>query len=280
MKVLEKSVLGKAGDQELCEDGLFVNEHFIAVVDGVTAKGRLKWDWQASGCFAKNVLLDEMSRIPFDVSGETAIGRLNLALRNAVEAYGRGELLGVQPWERPQAAIIIYSRYAGQIWSFGDCQCRIGQQVFVHDKKIDTLLSEVRSFCNRCALLEGMSEAELEAEDVGRTYIMPLIKKQMLFANGEGDYAYDILDGFSIHPERVVIHPVKTGEEVVLASDGYPVVAGSLEESERILQQMITQDPLCMKQLKGTKGMVKGNSSFDDRTYVRFFAGEKLSYHD
>lgn len=37
--IIEQFIQSKKGNPALCEDGLFVGEHFIAVVDGVTGKG-------------------------------------------------------------------------------------------------------------------------------------------------------------------------------------------------------------------------------------------------
>jgi glycerophosphoryl diester phosphodiesterase len=42
-----------------------------------------------------------------------------------------------------------------------------------------------------------------------------------------------------------------------------------LAETERVLAQTIETDPLCYKIYKSTKGVVEGNISFDDRTYLR-----------
>ncbi len=58
--------------------------------------------------------------------------------------------------------------------------------------------------------------------------------------------------------------------EIVLASDGYPKLKSTLKESEEELAKIIEIDPLCYKTYFSTKGLKKGNFSFDDRTYIRF----------
>ena len=58
--------------------------------------------------------------------------------------------------------------------------------------------------------------------------------------------------------------------EMVLASDGYPKLFGTLEESEHYLQKVLAEDPLCISLNKQTKGLMVGNNSYDDRTFVRF----------
>ena len=66
------------------------------------------------------------------------------------------------------------------------------------------------------------------------------------------------------------VYPVPPQTQVVLASDGYPVLKDTLAESEKSLDELLQKDPQCLWENRGTKGLVKGNQSFDDRTYVRF----------
>ena len=70
--------------------------------------------------------------------------------------------------------------------------------------------------------------------------------------------------------ELVRVYPVCPGEEVVLASDGYPCVLPSLRASEEYLYAILASDPLCLSQFKSTKGRQAELRSFDDRAYVRF----------
>ena len=55
-----------------------------------------------------------------------------------------------------------------------------------------------------------------------------------------------------------------------MASDGYPVLKETLEETEEALKIVLETDPLCFRQYKSAKGLQKGNNSFDDRTYIKF----------
>lgn len=69
--------------------------------------------------------------------------------------------------------------------------------------------------------------------------------------------------------EMVKVIKVHKNSELVLASDGYPILKGTLNESERELKRLILEDPLCYKENCSTKGVAKGNISFDDRTCVK-----------
>ena len=75
--------------------------------------------------------------------------------------------------------------------------------------------------------------------------------------------------------EIVKIWTVPLGAEVVLASDEYPQLCRTLEESEAKLREIIAEDPLCLGGgggKAGVKGIMEGMESFDDRSYVRVIA--------
>ncbi|WP_231954516.1 hypothetical protein [Actinoplanes derwentensis] len=57
--------------------------------------------------------------------------------------------------------------------------------------------------------------------------------------------------------------------ELVMASDGYPVIGRTLAESESVLADLLERDPWCVRELAGTKGVLAGQTSFDDRAYLR-----------
>ena len=45
----------------------------------------------------------------------------------------------------------------------------------------------------------------------------------------------------------------------------------TLEETENHLFMLLERDPLCIHDLRGTKGVRPGNQSFDDRSYISFY---------
>ena len=75
---------------------------------------------------------------------------------------------------------------------------------------------------------------------------------------------------FEIMPKSVIKIKVKENDEIVLASDGYPVLKNSLKESEEKLLEILEKDPLLINIYKSTKGLQQGNISYDDRTYIKF----------
>lgn len=269
INVKEKSVISKRADGRECEDGLFVSDDFICVVDGVTSKGKWTWDGHTSGYYAKELVLKAMEKLPADITGEKAVEFLNQAIADGYTPERREEALHNSD-EKVQANVIIYSAYRKQIWSFGDCQCIINGKIFAHEKKFDIILSNMRALYLEIERICGKTEEELISHDTGREFILPILKKESLLENSESEYDIVNLNGFEINTDKLIKYYLLEGDEVVLASDGYPELKTTLKESERKLAEILDKDPLCYKDYLSTKGLKEGNASFDDRTYISF----------
>ena len=100
--------------------------------------------------------------------------------------------------------------------------------------------------------------------------ILPYLKAYTSLANRNVPFGYDVIDGGNINPDHVQIYAVQRDDRVVMASDGYPKLFDTLEETEIYLKEALESDPICIGLLRGTKGINPGNVSYDDRTYVSF----------
>lgn len=269
IKIKEKTLVSKRADGTECEDGLFISDDFICVVDGVTSKGKWKFDGHTSGYYAKELILKGMETMPADISGEDAVLLLNKCLTDGYsEEYKQIALQNSN--ERIQANVILYSVKQKQIWSYGDCQCIINGEFYAHEKVFDVILSRARALYIEIERLCGKTEEELLIHDTGRDFILPILKNQSVLENAKSEYCIVNLNGFDIDPGKIIKYDLQDGDEIVLASDGYPQLKTSLKESEDILAQVLKNDPLCCKEYLSTKGLKEGNASFDDRTYISF----------
>lgn len=269
-QLIEQLIAPKTGDPAQCEDGLFTGAHYIAVIDGVTSKPGTRWNGKTGGFLAKEAILRALPELAPEASCEQGILFLNDALKRA---YGsRYEQARSDRSLRMQANCILYSIRRREIWAFGDCCCRLRGKIYSHKKRVDAVVEQARALYLELALLRGETEQSLMRNDPGRAFIMPLLEQQYLLANGVGPFAYPVLDGFPIHPEQTVVYQVGPGEEVVLASDGYPLLLQTLEKSEAALRRILKEDPLCMREYPSTKARRPGAASYDDRTYIRFIA--------
>ena len=288
MKIIESSIIGKKS-QEACEDGMVVTDDFIAVIDGSTSKTpkHLNPDMK-NGRYAM-MLISEYIReeLKADASVDDFCQGVTTYIYNKVyEKLGVEERLKEHPEERLTASAILYSRTRNEVWMVGDCQAIIGGKLYENGKPYEEKIAR-----KRVELIEqGLSPAE------ARKQIEPLLIKAMLSGQNQ---TYTVIDGFPIYREGVKVVSVSdscsvqdsvpasdsvpcsdsvsasgtisvSSSEIVLASDGYPFLKPTLAASEAALAEQIANDPQNIRSFIATKGIVEGNKSFDDRTYIRF----------
>ena len=279
MKIIESSIIGKKS-QEACEDGMVVTDDFIAVIDGSTSKTpkHLNPDMK-NGRYAM-MLISEYIReeLKADASVDDFCQGVTAYIYNKVyEKLGVEERLKEHPEERLTASAILYSRTRNEVWMVGDCQATIDGKLYENGKPYEEKIAR-----KRVELIEqGLSPAE------ARKQIEPLLIEAMLSGQNK---TYTVIDGFPIYQEGVKVvalkmkpasscietyfqehsKPVSSLNEVVLASDGYPFLKPTLAASEAALAEQIANDPQNIHSFIATKGIVEGNKSFDDRTYIRF----------
>lgn len=288
MKIIESSIIGKKSP-EACEDGMVVTDDFIAVIDGSTSKTpkHLNPDMK-NGRYAM-MLISEYIReeLKADASVDEFCQGVTAYIYNKVyEKLGVEERLKEHPEERLTASAILYSRTRNEVWMVGDCQAIIGGKLYENGKPYEEKIAR-----KRVELIEqGLSPAE------ARKQIEPLLIEAMLSGQNQ---TYTVIDGFPIYREGVKVVSVSdsssvqdsvpasdsvpcsdsasasdtipsSSSEIVLASDGYPFLKPTLAASEAALAEQIANDPQNIHSFIATKGIVEGNKSFDDRTYIRF----------
>lgn len=274
--VIEESFIKGKSMTELCEDGWIATQDYVVVVDGATSKSDFRTEGVTTGRKAMEIILEEIPNLPSGLSAPDFIEAINSKIMQYYRSHQLWESVVQSPEMRLTASLAVYCHSRNEVWLLGDCQCRVGACNFKNEKKIDTLLSEMRSFVLSSALQAGISVSELQRDDIGRKFIFPMLRKQYLWQNNiesNSEYCYLALDGFPVDSSLIRIIPVCC-RSVVLATDGYFDLFGSLQETENILHDQIDADPLCIGvgyagKNKTTKGVIPGNCSFDDRTYVR-----------
>lgn len=275
MKVIESKIEGKKSP-ESCEDGLVVTADFIAVIDGSTSKTphHLSPDMK-NGRYAM-VLISEY--IQHELKPESTVedfceGVTSYIYNKVYRQQGIEEQMQAHPEERLTASAILYSKAKNEVWMVGDCQAIIDGKLYENNKPFEDIVARRRVELIR----QGFTPQE------ARKTIEPLLIQAMLEGQNK---TYTVIDGFPIYQKgmKVVLlnAPQKNVEtdvadslplptkEIVLASDGYPFLKPTLTESEEALAHLLAYDPQCTHEFIATKGIVVGNKSFDDRTYIRF----------
>ena len=288
MKIIESCIIGKKSP-EACEDGMVVTDDFIAVIDGSTSKTpkHLNPDMK-NGRYAM-MLISEYIReeLKTDASVDEFCQGVTAYIYNKVyEKLGVEERLKEHPEERLTASAILYSRTRNEVWMVGDCQAIIDGKLYENGKPYEEKIARKRVEL----IAQGLSPAE------ARKQIEPLLIKAMLSGQNQ---TYTVIDGFPVYREGVKVVSVSdsssvqdsvpasdsvpcsdsasasgtisvSSSEIVLASDGYPFLEPTLAASEAALAEQIANDPQNIHSFIATKGIVEGNKSFDDRTYIRF----------
>ena len=288
MKIIESCIIGKKSP-EACEDGMVVTDDFIAVIDGSTSKTpkHLNPDMK-NGRYAM-MLISEYIReeLKTDASVDEFCQGVTAYIYNKVyEKLGVEERLKEHPEERLTASAILYSRTRNEVWMVGDCQAIIAGKLYENGKPYEEKIARKRVEL----IAQGLSPAE------ARKQIEPLLIKAMLSGQNQ---TYAVIDGFPIYREGVKVVSVSDSSsvqdsvpasdsvpcsdfasasdtipssfsEIVLASDGYLFLKPTLAASEAALAEQIANDPQNIHSFIATKGIVEGNKSFDDRTYIRF----------
>lgn len=273
MQVVEQLCIGKRGKVDLCEDGVFANEHFGAVIDGCTSRLSLVPSERSSGLIAKECLLATLSTMDPEVTMVQAFHALNASILSWYQMQGLEDTAFTNPAKRCSAYIAIVSRYHRQVWVLGDCQALVDSVLTTRHKAIDTLMEDVRTLLVEHALMQGKTADYLLAnpqEIQGK--LDDLMQLQPTFQNSDNPshFAYAVLDGFFSDYEQVQIVVLPdTSTEVVLASDGYPHLFPTLAQTEDALEYQLTHDPLMISTCRATKPLIAGNLSFDDRSFLR-----------
>ena len=265
----EKFLMSKSGDVGFCGDAIVDTEDFVAVIDGATPKGTRLWNGMKGDVFISRLIKQTIETMDCSLSAEEAIDLINSKVR---DSYTENDLVFEEmPIEETlQASLIIYSVRHHEVWCFGDCRLRINRRDYNNIKKLDSLMSDLRAFFVELQMIRGNYSYDPNEEDYGRACILPYLKEQNIFANTEYSFGYDVINGGKINLANVRKYAVQSGDRVVIASDGYPKLFDSLEDTEMYLEKCIREDPECLYSLRGTKGIYYGNSSYDDRAFVGF----------
>ena len=288
MDIIESSIIGKKSP-EACEDGMVVTDDFIAVIDGSTSKTPKHLNPDVKNGRYAMMLISEYIReeLKTDASVDEFCQGVTAYIYNKVyEKLGVEERLKEHPEERLTASAILYSRTRNEVWMVGDCQAIIAGKLYENGKPYEEKIARKRVEL----IAQGLSPAE------ARKQIEPLLIEAMLSGQNQ---TYTVIDGFPIYREGVKVVSVSdsssvqdsvpasdsvpcsdsasasgtisvSSSEIVLASDGYPFLEPTLAASEAALAEQIANDPQNIHSFIATKGIVEGNKSFDDRTYIRF----------
>lgn len=267
IKIIEQSLTGKHS-QETCEDGIVVTDDFIAVIDGSTSKAARQYTpLMRNGRLAMELVREVFSSLPPHASVADFCVSATRRIQLFYDSHHiSSERLKTHAEERLTASVAVYSLCRQEVWLVGDCQCLADGSFYDNPKPMEARIASERSAIIHQMLADGTHTiSQLMTHDEGRDCIVGQIVESCKSQN----ILFSVVDGFDIPLEKVICVNTQGCKEIVMATDGYPFLRGSLAESESALRSLLHDDPLCIEKHIATKGLLKGNQSFDDRAYIR-----------
>ena len=267
MQIIEQALVPK-NPKKKSEDGIVVTADFIAVIDGSTSKTRLRHSMlRSNGRYAMQLISRYIRRMPKTIRCDEFLRGVTAYIR---KHYRQSMLtrLAQHPEDRLTASVILFSRVSREIWLVGDCQCLVGGTYYDNPKPAEAELAAMRAEEVRRQLAGGKTVDDLLRHDTARPVIIP----RMLETMRQQNIDYSVVDGFPIDRRHIRIITLDFQPwDIVMASDGYPFLCATLDESERRLRQQRDSDPLNIGPLfQATKAFHPDFNSFDDRSYIRF----------
>lgn len=265
--------MGKYGPDGPNDNIVHIGDHFVAVINGAATKAlEVDWGKKSSARIAAGVIDATLSDLAADATIDQAVDDMTAKIYAIYQEKGVLDTVERFAWERLSASFCAYSIQRHEIWSVGDAPFKMDGYQPELQRPHDQAAADARAARIQYLLLNGVTMDELLVDDQSRDYILPMLRGHQNYQNNINNHplAHAVIDGFKV-PDwgRKVIKVDEDVSQVILASDGYPKLKPTLDESEKYLKRIIEQDPLMYRLHPSTKGVMEGQVSFDDRSYVR-----------
>lgn len=264
---------GEKNNQK-CEDGLFFNEHYLAVFDGATDKSGKTYEGKKGGRISRDIIQEVFQNLPPKADKETVLAEINKKFKAFYAKYPEIDF-EKNPLFRPTATLIWYDLGKNELVAIGDSKARIdGVKYNDEEKFVDTLNSALRVKIIKDL---GLTDEQVRENDLGRYYILPLLQRQSEFQNNVNApkaFQFWAIDGFDIPANELRVWKFdKAPKTIELSSDGYEVYPNepTVVAYEAELEKSLKEDPLRIKS-PSTKGVSQDNYSFDDRAVLIYQA--------
>jgi len=265
--IVEYFISSKKANQEQCEDALILTSRYIGVADGASGSGEIFIGSKTCGKWISEAISVAFSALSLDEPIPDVLEYINDYICGMYRNESIYDFLESSVMGRPCATMAFCDLANREVVMVGDCQCIVNGRLYVTEGRLEKVLAEIRSVINANLLTSGYALNHIIERDLGREYIMPILQNRKIFQNAtvKSEFVYYAVDGFAVPPEGVIKIKINEGPgDVVLATDGYPKIYNTLDQSEKYLADLLTEE-----KYKSTKGLSVGGNSFDDRAYVK-----------
>ncbi len=243
-------------------DRLLLSPTVVAVVDGATAK-----PWHSSsvgldGGAVAQALVDTLASLDPQLNLETGVKEMSAVVSRGASVADASALTCAT-----FAAVNLERR---EVWRVGDPWVMIDGELHQPHRGPEEEVASHRADVLRLALARGVPVSKLRADDPGRASIIGRLRDLDTRRNDASGNGLGAVDGRPVPSAHLEVWRLpEEASEVVLATDGYPRLGIDLADSERLLAERLSRDPLLIEAPAQTKSHQPGSNSYDDRTYVR-----------
>ena len=269
-KPIEYTTVSKTGDERGNHDGIVIDDKFLAVIDAYQARGYRGWHNKPAGIFAKNLICQALVEQPADAEAADVVRALEeLLLEQTASAIE--QMQDKQVYAYPMTRLLIYSAAKKQIWRLGDSPFVVdGELNFNRSEALQQAALKRAEVAEKFLANDRTDLKDMVNNDYGRTSIMEDIVAEERRVDGVECLSGNPETDMDTLLSNVEVFQLEDGQEVILASDGYPRLLGTIEDSEEWLAEERKRDPLFVRDYKALRTAKDEEAGYDDRSYVRF----------
>ncbi len=262
-EIIEQFSHGKISDNSYSEDRALISEHAYGVIDGSKGPGYLEPDMI-------QVILDQAQKticsLDPQVTPRILVDDLTANVLDIKKQFGFSDIRYTGAF-----GFVVYIPAKHEIWRVADCPFRYHGKTYLNEIELEFIAARQRAVFIEAMSIRGMSQKEILASEEYANSFSTFFAPLLDFANQrDHKYGFGSINGLEVPEKFIQVFNLPDNlEELVLTSDGYPVVHDNLEASEAALAQIIARDPFCIDENCTSKGLMLGQCSFDDRTYLR-----------
>lgn len=268
LTVVESFCRAATGSPTGGDDRVAVTADFVAVIDGTTSKTRDRRPNLFSGSSIAESISEKIASLEPNCKPAEAVIGLCEAIKSERDWHRAHDAIPMD--ETPAASVVILSIGRREIWRIGDCSVGLDGKFSLIRAPHEEIAAATRATYLQFLVYAGANIESLRQDDPGRQLVLPLLRAAATCRNRPGKLGFGTIDGITDPLPFLEVIPIPDDcRMIVLTSDGYPEPAMTLALSEENLRTRISRDPLMIGPPPTTKGVIPGNESFDDRSYVR-----------
>ena len=228
-----------------CVDEVVITADFVAVLDAGGFDAEAAHLSPAQARARLGVAAEVIGGLAEDVDAHAAVS----AVSERLASTGGDAVL----------SMACFSVLRREVWLVGSCQYWWqGRTIKARERGVDVAIA-ARKLAYEALRNDGLGDAAHRATRA----VGPLIAALTATTNTpNGGYGVARLTGTPVPEELVRVHPLMGTGKLVLATDGYPHIAGDAEPqqaaAEAWLEELLSRDPDCVRELAGLTPVIWG----------------------